>query len=87
MPYVRYRAGRTLSEMTDSRRRLVKKSDQLLTEADRLDALERTIDALPEGSEELVEVAQHAEGQASRLHDVAREDEELTREVAGRERP
>jgi hypothetical protein len=67
--------------MTEPRRRLVQKSDELLGEADRLDALERTIDALPEGSDELVQVAEHAEGQATRLHDVAREDEKLTREV------
>lgn len=66
--------------------RLVQKSDELLTEANRLDAIERTIDALPEGSDELVQVAERAEGQAGRLHDVAREDEELTRKLTETER-
>jgi hypothetical protein len=70
--------------MADSR--LVQKSDELLTEANRLDAIERTIDALPEGSDELVQVAERAEGQAGRLHDVAREDEELTRKLTETER-
>jgi hypothetical protein len=67
--------------VTDPQRRLERKSDELLDQADRLDALERTIDALPAGSEELVQAAEHAEGQAGRLHDVAREDEKLTRQV------
>jgi hypothetical protein len=66
--------------------RLVQKSDELLTEANRLSAIERTINALPEGSDELVQVAERAEGQAGRLHEVAREDEELTRDVADSER-
>jgi hypothetical protein len=66
--------------------RLVQKSDELLTEANRLDAIERTIDALPEGSDELVQVAERAEGQAGRLHDVAREDEDLTRKLTEAER-
>jgi hypothetical protein len=57
------------------------KSDELLAEADRLDAIERTLDALPEGSEEIVDTAEHAEGQAARLRDVAAEDKAMTREV------
>jgi hypothetical protein len=72
--------------VTDPRRRLERKSDELLDEADRLDALERTIDALPAGSEELVQAAEHAEGQAGHLHDVAREDEVLTRDIAREKR-
>jgi hypothetical protein len=66
---------------TDLRRRLREKSDELLAEADRLDAIERTLDALPEGSNEIVETAEHAQGQAVRLREVASEDEALTREV------
>jgi hypothetical protein len=66
---------------SDLRRRLREKSDELLAEADRLDAIERTLDALPEGSNEIVETAEHAEGQAARLRDVASEDEALTRQV------
>jgi hypothetical protein len=57
------------------------KSDQVLVEADRLDAIERTLDALPEGSQEIVETAEHAEGQAARLREVAAEDTAMTREV------
>jgi ABC-type transporter Mla subunit MlaD len=57
------------------------KSDEVLAEADRLDAIERTLDALPEGSQEIVETAQHAEGQAARLREVAAEDRVMTREV------
>jgi ABC-type transporter Mla subunit MlaD len=67
--------------MTDYRRRLDEKSDELLTEADRLDALERTIDALPAGSAEVVDVAEHAEHHAARLNDVAREARELSRDA------
>jgi hypothetical protein len=67
---------------SEIRRRLRKKSDELLAEADRLDAIERTIDALPAGSDEIVESAEHAEGQALRLREVASEDEALTRELA-----
>jgi hypothetical protein len=66
---------------SDLRRRLREKSDELLAEADRLDAIERTLDALPEGSREIVETAEHAEGQATRLREVASEDEALTRQV------
>jgi hypothetical protein len=66
---------------SDLRRRLREKSDELLAEADRLDAIERTLDALPEGSREIVETAEHAEGQAARLREIASEDEALTREV------
>jgi hypothetical protein len=66
---------------SDLRRRLREKSDELLAEADRLDAIERTLDALPEGSSEIVETAEHAQGQAARLREVASEDEALTREV------
>jgi hypothetical protein len=65
----------------EARRRLRAKSDELLAEADRLDAIERTLDALPVGSEEIVETAHHAEGQAARLRDIAAQDEALTREV------
>jgi hypothetical protein len=75
---------------SDLRRRLREKSDELLAEADRLDAIERTLDALPEGSNEIVETAEHAEGQAARLRDIASEDEALTREVvetAGTQKP
>jgi hypothetical protein len=61
--------------------RLRQKSDELLREADRLDAIERTVDALPVGSDEIVQVAEHAEGQAARLSEVAREDETLTRKA------
>ena len=57
------------------------KSDELLAEADRLDAIERTLDALPEGSEEIVDTAEHAEGQAARLREVAAQDKAMTREV------
>ena len=67
---------------SDVRRRLRAKSDELLAEADRLDAIERTLDALPEGSEEIVQTAEHAEGQAGRLSEVAAEDEAMTRELA-----
>jgi hypothetical protein len=77
---------------SDIQQRLREKSDQLLAEADRLDAIERTLDALPEGSDEIVTTAEHAEGQAARLHAVASEDEALTRALADsaaddRERP
>ena len=79
---------------SDVRRRLRAKSDELLAEADRLDAIERTLDALPEGSEEIVQTAEHAEGQATRLREVAAEDEAMTRELSrntreepNRERP
>jgi hypothetical protein len=64
------------------RQRLRKKSDELLVEADRLDAIERTLDALPAGSREIVQTAEHAEGQAVRLREVAAEDRAMTREVA-----
>ncbi len=64
------------------RRRLREKSDEVLVEADRLDAIERTLDALPEGSREIVKTAEHAEGQAARLREVAAEDGAMTREVA-----
>lgn len=74
---------------SDVRRRLRAKSDELLAEAERLDAIERTLEALPEGSREIVETAQHAVGQAARLREVAAEGEAVTREVsdkaAGRE--
>ena len=63
-------------------RRLREKSDELLAEADRLDAIERTLDALPEGSREIVQTAEHAEGQAARLRKVAAENGAMTREVA-----
>jgi hypothetical protein len=66
---------------SDLRRRLREKSDELLAEADRLDAIERTLDALPEGSSEIVETATHAQGQAARLREIASEDEALTRQV------
>jgi hypothetical protein len=73
--------------MTDAeRRRLAAKSEELLKEADRLDEYERQIDALPEGSDELVDAAEHAEGHATRLHDVANEERALTREVLERRR-
>jgi hypothetical protein len=61
---------------------MLRKSDELLAEADRLDAIERTLDALPIGSQEIVQTAEHAEGQAVRLRDVAAQDEALTRELA-----
>ena len=67
---------------SEVRRRLREKSDQLLAEADRLDAIERTLDALPAGSDELVQTAEHAEGQAARLRRTAAEDEAMTREVS-----
>jgi hypothetical protein len=67
---------------SEVRRRLRAKSDELLAEADRLDAIERTLDALPEGSQEIVETAHHAEGQAARLREIAAQDEMLTREVS-----
>ena len=67
---------------SEAERRLRQKSDELLREADRLDAIERTVDALPVGSDEIVEAAEHAEGQAMRLREVAREAETLTREAA-----
>ena len=67
---------------SDVRQRLREKSDSVLAEADRLDAIERTLDALPEGSDEIVQTAEHAEGQAARLRDVAAEDNAVTREVA-----
>jgi hypothetical protein len=67
---------------SETRRRLRKKSDEVLAEADRLDAIERTLDALPEGSSEIVQTAEHAEGQAARLREVAAEDGAMTREVA-----
>ena len=67
---------------SDVRRRLRVKSDELLAEADRLDAIERTLDALPEGSDEIVQTAEHAEGQANRLREVAAEDKAMTRELA-----
>jgi hypothetical protein len=60
------------------------KSDELLAEADRLDAIERTLDALPEGSQEIVDTAEHAQGQAARLREVAAEDKAMTGEVAER---
>jgi hypothetical protein len=63
----------------EAERRLRQKSDELLKEADRLDAIERTVDALPVGSEEIVQAAERAQGQATRLREVAREDEKLTR--------
>jgi hypothetical protein len=66
---------------SEIQRRLREKSDELLAEADRLDAIERTLDALPEGSEEIVETAEHAEGQATRLREVAAQDKALTREA------
>lgn len=66
---------------SEAERRLRQKSDELLREADRLDAIERTVDALPVGSEEIVQAAEHAEDQAVRLREVAREDEALTREA------
>lgn len=66
---------------SEAERRLRQKSDELLREADRLDAIERTVDALPVGSDEIVEAAEHAEGQAMRLREVAGEDETLTREA------
>ena len=65
----------------EAERRLRQKSDELLREADRLDAIERTVDALPVGSEEIVQAAEHAQGQAQRLREVAREDETLTRKA------
>jgi hypothetical protein len=67
---------------SEVRQRLRKKSDELLVEADRLDAIERTLDALPAGSREIVQTAEHAEGQAARLREVAAEDGAMTREVA-----
>jgi hypothetical protein len=67
---------------SDVRQRLRAKSDELLAEADRLDAIERTLGTLPEGSHEIVQTAEHAEGQAARLQEVAAEDEAMTREVA-----
>ena len=67
---------------SEVRRRLRAKSDELLAEADRLDAIERTLDALPEGSEELVQTAEHAQGQAARLREVAAQDEAVTREAS-----
>jgi hypothetical protein len=67
---------------SEVRQRLRKKSDELLVEADRLDAIERTLDALPAGSREIVQTAEHAEGQAARLREVAAEDWAMTREVA-----
>jgi hypothetical protein len=70
----------------DPQRRLREKSDELLAEAERLDAIERTLDALPEGSKEIVETAEHATGQASRLREIAAQDEQLTREIVERER-
>jgi hypothetical protein len=66
---------------TEAERRLRDKSDQLLREAERLDAIERTVDALPVGSDEIVQAAEHAQGQAVRLRKVAHEDEALTREA------
>lgn len=67
---------------SEAERRLRQKSDELLSEADRLGAIERTVDALPVGSDEIVQAAEHAEGQAVRLREVAREDGALTREAA-----
>jgi hypothetical protein len=69
---------------SEVRQRLRAKSDELLVEADRLDAIERTLDALPEGSQEIVQTAEHAQGQAARLREVAAEDETITRELAER---
>jgi hypothetical protein len=66
----------------EAQRRLREKSDELLAEADRLDAIERTVDALPEGSQELVQTAEHAQDQAARLRKLAAQDEALTRELA-----
>ena len=66
---------------SEADRRLREKSDELLREADRLDAIERTVDALPVGSDEIVQAAEDAEAQAARLRDVAREDETLTRKA------
>lgn len=63
-------------------RRLHAKSDEVLAEASRLDAIERTLEALPEGSNELVQTAEHAEDQAARLRRVAAEDEAMTRELS-----
>jgi hypothetical protein len=68
----------------DVPRRLRKQSDALLTEADRLEAIERTVDALPTGSQEIVDATGHAHGQAVRLHDVAHKGDEMTREAAAR---
>lgn len=76
------RGGRDADPVRSTGRRLRQKSGELLAEADRLDAIERTMDALPAGSEEIVQAAEHAEGQAIRLHDVAQENEALSREVA-----
>jgi hypothetical protein len=67
---------------SEVRQRLRAKSDEVLAEADRLDAIERTLDALPEGSHEIVQTAEHAEGQAARLREVAAEDEAMTRKLA-----
>jgi hypothetical protein len=67
---------------SEARQQLRAKSDELLAEADRLDAIERTLDALPVGSHEIVQTAQHAEGQAARLREVAAEDQAMTRELA-----
>ena len=66
---------------SEVRRRIRAKSDEVLAEANRLDALERTLDALPEGSQEIVETAEHAEGQAARLREVAAQDKAMTREL------
>ena len=68
--------------MTDARRRLRAKSDELLSEADRLRDLEHEVDALPLGSLELIEVAREAETQGERVHELAEESEALTREAA-----
>jgi hypothetical protein len=67
---------------SDPLERLRAKSDELLVEASRLDAIERTLEALPEGSHELVQTAEHAEDQAARLRQLAAEDEAMTREVS-----
>ncbi len=66
---------------TEAERRLRQKSDELLREADRLEAIERTVDALPVGSDEIVQAAEHAQGQAARLRKVASEDQALTRQA------
>jgi hypothetical protein len=68
--------------VTDARRQLRAKSDELLSEADRLRDLEHEVDALPLGSLELIEVAREAETQGERVHELAEESEALTREAA-----
>jgi hypothetical protein len=72
--------------MKDPQRRLAERSDELLTEANHLDALEHVLQELPEGSTERVDAAADAEGHAARLRDVAREEDVLTREIVERHR-